>query len=83
MAAQNILDGTGMDLETQLQQFSLDLVIPHARILTRDADNQRLRIAFHSWPSTAMRVLERPFPADELAVPFQQRVRLDEEQCFA
>ncbi len=78
MATQDVLDGTAMDLETQFQQFSLDLVVPHARVLPRNADNQRLHIELQSWSSTAVWVLERPLPADEVAVPFQHSFRLGE-----
>ncbi len=83
MTLQDVLNGTGMDLETQFQQFSLDLVVPHARVLLRDPDNQCLHIARHSWPSASMPVLERPFPADEVSMPFQHRVRLNEQNRFA
>jgi hypothetical protein len=83
MTVQDVLDGTRMDFKTQLQQFTLDLVVVHVWILPRHSDNQRLYIVLHSWPPTATRVLERPFPADKLAVPFQHRVRLDEQNRFA
>ncbi len=78
MPVQDVFDGTRMDLEAELQQFPLDLVVTHTRVLPRDTENERLHIALQSWSSTAMRMLKRPFSASELAMPFQQRVRLDE-----
>ena len=71
MTVQDILDGTRMDFETQLQQFTLDLVVAHVWILPRHSDNQRLYIELHSWPSASMRMLECPFSADKVAVPLQ------------
>ena len=78
MAAQDVFDGGWMDLEPQFQQFPLDLVIPHAWVLTRDADNQQLEVEFKPRTSAAIWMLERPLMADKLTVSFQQRIRLDE-----
>jgi hypothetical protein len=46
MTVEDVFDSIRMDFETQFQQFSLDLVVSHPQILTRDADNQRLDIRF-------------------------------------
>ena len=61
----------------------MDLVVPHPRVLTRDPENERLDIIVEPGSSAPVVLPKRPFAADEVSMPFQHRVRLNEQNRFA
>jgi hypothetical protein len=83
MPAQDVLNGRWIDDEAKLQQLTLYFIVPHAQVLTRDPENQRLDIRVKLWASSTVRVLKRPLPADELSVPLQYSFGLNQQNCFA
>ena len=54
-------------------QFSLDAPVPPAGVLPGQADHEVTHLVNDAWPSRPVRI--RPVPADQAAVPGQQRGR--------
>jgi hypothetical protein len=78
VAAQRHADGGGRDLHAQRQQLTLDPLVAPARILLREADDQRLQLLIELRPPRpATRI--GPRSGDQAAVPAEQRLRRDQE----
>jgi hypothetical protein len=81
-AAQDVAHCCGIEHLAQLQQLLMKLVVAHARVLASEADNQRLDFPLHSRSPANVPRFECPFAADEVPMPFQQGVWLDEKHCL-
>ena len=66
----------------QLVQLPLDAAMPPARILPRQAQDERLHLGGDGGPTTPLRPPVGPLASDQLAVPLQHRVRLEQEEVL-
>jgi hypothetical protein len=82
MTTQDVLDGRWIDGEAEFQQFTLNLIVPHPWVLTRDPENERLDVMVEPWSSAPVRLPKRPFAPDEFPMPLQHGFRLDEQNSF-
>jgi hypothetical protein len=71
-------DGGGRDLDTEALELALDALVAPARVLPGQADDQLLYLLVQRW-SAGLVVRVGPGASDQLSVPAQQRLGLDEE----
>jgi len=80
---ENILDGLWIACEAQLQQFAMDLIVPHKWVRACDTDNQRLDVRLEPRSSSPVRLLERPLTTNQFSVPFENSLGLNQQNDFA
>jgi hypothetical protein len=67
----------GPDPEAQATQLTVDATVAPARVLPGQPHHQRPKLGRHSWATTPVRVA--PAASDQILMPAQQRLRLDEQ----
>jgi len=80
VAAEDVADGAVGAAAAELEELALDPAIAPSRVLLGHLDDQLFPLGIladsaASWPAR----VECPLPADQLAVPAQQRLRADQE----
>lgn len=64
----------------ELHELALDASVSPARVLPREPEDERLDFDRTAEPTTPIHPLAGPLAPDQCAVPFQDRVRLEQEQ---
>src|SRR6266540_2219005 len=82
VAAEDVPDGARREREAEPGQFAVDALVAPARILGRQPQHELARLRDHRWSAGRSR-RKAPASAHKLAMPAQQRRRLDEQRTHA
>jgi hypothetical protein len=74
--------GRGADGVAVLAQLPLDAAMPPARVLPREPEDERFHLGWDGRSTTRIHSPIGPLAPDQLAVPREDRVRLEEEQVL-
>jgi hypothetical protein len=74
-------DGRLTDVNAQFQQLTVDPGSAPERVGPRHRPNQRAHIGGHGWPTGPPAALPRPEQAEAAAVPGEDCLRFDDDQC--
>ncbi len=64
---------------TQLEQLTLPVAVAPGRILLSKTQEQLFDVRVRGWPARIASLNEGPLTADQVGVPLEQGIRLEEE----